>query len=397
MSTTAATPATSTRFRWDRLTYASALGYCMLVAALSVGVVLGELRDEFHINGVIAALHGSTFGIGLLVAGMWGVRIVDRVGRRTALQLSSASILVGVTLFCVGPSWPITLLGTAFSGMGGALMVMVMPGLISDHHGEHRATAFAAVNGAPGMAGLVYSLVVGAALGAGLSWRPPYLIITGIFAVTLAVVAVPVDVPDGIREGQFSLRPLRDKAVYVPWLHIVNAVLTEFTMGIWAVTYLHEVGKAGAGMAAVLASVFGVMMFVVRVAIPVLLRRFGDAMVSLSFVVVGTGAAIMCFGPGLAVKVIGLTVVGIGAAPLYPLTVDRFYGRVGDQLDSVSLGAYCALASGVAVTFGPLLLGVLADAVGLRWAVLVVPGLALIGAITQRPRVAVAVALPGVT
>jgi predicted MFS family arabinose efflux permease len=369
----------------------------MLVAALSVGVVLGELRDEFHINGVIAALHGSTFGIGLLVAGMWGVRIVDRVGRRTALQLSSASILVGVTLFCVGPSWPITLLGTAFSGMGGALMVMVMPGLISDHHGEHRATAFAAVNGAPGMAGLVYSLVVGAALGAGLSWRPPYLIITGIFAVTLAVVAVPVDVPDGIREGQFSLRPLRDKAVYVPWLHIVNAVLTEFTMGIWAVTYLHEVGKAGAGMAAVLASVFGVMMFVVRVAIPVLLRRFGDAMVSLSFVVVGTGAAIMCFGPGLAVKVIGLTVVGIGAAPLYPLTVDRFYGRVGDQLDSVSLGAYCALASGVAVTFGPLLLGVLADAVGLRWAVLVVPGLALIGAITQRPRVAVAVALPGVT
>ena len=154
----------------------------MLVAALSVGVVLGELRDEFHINGVIAALHGSTFGIGLLVAGMWGVRIVDRVGRRTALQLSSASILVGVTLFCVGPSWPITLLGTAFSGMGGALMVMVMPGLISDHHGEHRATAFAAVNGAPGMAGLVYSLVVGAALGAGLSWRPPYLIITGIFA-----------------------------------------------------------------------------------------------------------------------------------------------------------------------------------------------------------------------
>ena len=49
------------RFRWDRLTYASALGYCMLVAALSVGVVLGELRDQFHLDGVIAALHASTF------------------------------------------------------------------------------------------------------------------------------------------------------------------------------------------------------------------------------------------------------------------------------------------------------------------------------------------------
>ena len=54
----------------------------MLVAGLSVGVVLGELRDEFGINGVVAALHGSTFGIGLLVAGVWGVRLVDRIGRR---------------------------------------------------------------------------------------------------------------------------------------------------------------------------------------------------------------------------------------------------------------------------------------------------------------------------
>ena len=36
-----------TTFRWDRLTYSSALGYCLLVAGLSVGVVLSELRDEF--------------------------------------------------------------------------------------------------------------------------------------------------------------------------------------------------------------------------------------------------------------------------------------------------------------------------------------------------------------
>ncbi|MBP9054219.1 MAG: hypothetical protein KBF94_16500, partial [Ilumatobacteraceae bacterium] len=53
-----------TTFRWDRLTYSSALGYCLLVAGLSVGVVLSELRDEFGISGVVAALHGSTFGIG---------------------------------------------------------------------------------------------------------------------------------------------------------------------------------------------------------------------------------------------------------------------------------------------------------------------------------------------
>ena len=373
-------------FRWDRLTYASALGYCLLVAGLSVGVVLGELREQFDISGVVAALHGSTFGIGLLMAGVFGVRVVDRLGRKRTLQWATGALAGGVLLFGVGPSWPVTLLGTMVSGAGGALVVMVMPGLISDHHGSHRAEAFAAVNGAPGVAGVAFSLLIGAALSAGWSWRPPYIILTAAFTIALVVVARPVVLPEGLRHGTFSVQHLRAREVLVPWTHLVNAVLAEFTVGIWAVTYLREVGGASSGLAPVLAGVFGVMMFSTRLALPTVLRLFGAATVSLGFVIVGIGAATMCFAPGLPLKVVGLVAVGLGGAPLYPLTVDRFYHRAGHALDAVSLGAYCALASGAAVTAGPLVLGALADAVGLRWALLVVPVLAAIGAATQRPR-----------
>ena len=362
------------------------MAFCVLVAGLSVGVVLGELRSQFHIDGVVAALHGCTFGVGLLVCGTFAVRLVDRIGRRAALGLAASSIAIGITLFCLGPIWPITLLGTAFSGFGGALTVMVMPGLMSDHHGPNRAAAFSAINGVPGLAGLMFSLVIGAALAAGLSWRAPYLILTAMFFIAFIIVGRPVAVPEGTRDADFSLAPLRTRRVVTPWLHIVNAVLTEFTVGIWGVTYLHEVGKAGSGQAAVLASVFGVMMFVVRLKVHVLMRWFGEATVSVSFVIAAIGATLMCFGPSLALRVVGLAVVGFGGAPLYPLTVDRLYASVGHELDSVTLGAYCALASGVAVTIGPVLLGVVADAVGLRWAILIVPVLALIGAATQRPR-----------
>ena len=386
MQVTAQAEAPTTTFRWDRLTYSSALGYCLLVAGLSVGIVLGELRDQFHISGVIAALHGSTFGIGLLFAGTFGVRAVDRMGRRRALALAATCIAGGVALFCLGQAWPITLLGTAFSGGGGALLVMVMPGLISDHHGEHRAQAFAAVNGAPGIAGVAFSLAVGAALRIGWSWRPPYLILTGAVVVALAFVALPVSVPDGERQGSFSLRHFLDREIFVPWLHIVNGVLAEFTIGIWAVTYLHEVGRAADWAAPLLACVFGVTMSATRFFMPVMLRWWGEATIAYSFLIIGSGALVMCFAPGIVWKTLGLTVVGIGGAPLYPLTVDRFYLRAGHALDAVSLGAYCALASGVAVTLGPLALGVLADSVGLRWALLVVPALSAIGAFTQRSR-----------
>jgi predicted MFS family arabinose efflux permease len=43
------------------------------------------------------------------------------------------------------------------------------------------------------------------------------------------------------------------------------------------------------------------------------------------------------------------------------------------------------MASGTAVTIGPLLLGVLADMVSLRHALLFVPALALLGMYTARP------------
>ena len=172
---------------------------------------------------------------------------------------------------------------------------------------------------------------------------------------------------------------------FIPWLHIINAVVSEFAVGVWATTYLKEVGHTSGGLAAALAGVFGVMMFVSRLVMPMVVRLFGDATVAVGFVTVAIGALLMFSGPGLAVRVAGLVIVGFGGAPLYPLTVDRLYASAEHKIDSISLGAICILASGIAVTSGPLVMGVLSDAVGLRSALLMVPVVCGIGAITQRP------------
>ena len=376
------------KFRWDRLTYSSALGYALLVGGLSVGTVLGELRQQFDLSGVIAALHGSTFGFASLAAGFFGVRVVDRLGRRQSLLTAAVAITCGIAMFCLGPAWPVTLAGTALAGMGGALLVMVMPSLISDHHGEHRATAFAAVNGAPGLAGVAFSLLIGAALALHWSWRAPYLILTAVIVAALTIVAWPVRVPDSTRHGAFTLSHLRDRDVRKPWLHIINAVFSEFAIGLWAATYLKEVGHASGGLAAALAGVFGVMMFVSRTVLPSVVRVFGEATIALSFLMTGFGAMVMCFAPGLPLRVLGLIIVGFGGAPLYPLTVDKLYASAEYKIDSISLGAICILASGTAVTLGPLAMGVLADSIGLQYALLIVPAACVLGAITQRPATA---------
>ena len=72
----------------------------------------------------------------------------------------------------------------------------------------------------------------------------------------ITAVAWPVPVPESRRQGSFTLLThLRERDVFVPWLHIVNAVLSEFAIGVWAATYLKEVGHASGGQASALAGV----------------------------------------------------------------------------------------------------------------------------------------------
>ena len=379
-------PSNTGRFRWDRLTYSSALGYALLAGGQSIGFVLGELRHQFHLSGITAALHGSVFGLTALALGIFGVPVVDRLGRRTSMLVAAVAITCGITTFCVGPAWPVTLAGASLAGLGGALLAVVMPAVIMDHHGEHRAAAFAAVNGAVGLTAVTYSLVVGGALALHWSWRPSYLILTALIVLILTAVAWPVAVPESSRHTNFTLAHLGDRDVVVPWLHLLNAIFPEMATAVWAATYLKEVGHASGGLAAAMAGAFGVAMFASRQVVPQVIRVFGAAAISFSFIVLGTGSLVMVFGGGLTPRVVGLTIVGLGAGPLYPLDVDRLYLAAEHRIDPVSLGAICMLAAGIAITLGPLMLGVLADSIGLKRALLIVPASCVLGAVTQYRR-----------
>ncbi|MFZ9628407.1 MAG: MFS transporter, partial [Ilumatobacteraceae bacterium] len=307
------------RFEWDRLTVATVFGYCTLVCAQSVGIVYGELREEFAISGVITALHGGTFGASLLVLGTFGVALVDRIGRRATIATSFALIAVGVAVFCTGRSWPFTLAGAATAGLGGATWVMVIPGIISDHHGPNRAQAFSSVNGLPVIAGFAFSLAIGGSLALDHGWRVPYATLSTAIVVVAVVIASGVRLPDAPRHGQFTLRHFASRAVLVPWAQIVNLVLVEYTVGIWAATYLREVGGASPGAAPVLAMVFGLTLFAIRMVTDRVVALVGGWAIPLSLVVLGGSVAGFCLVGPLWARVVLLGIAGLGAGPLYPL------------------------------------------------------------------------------
>ncbi len=369
--------------RWDRLTVTMVLSFFVLVAGLSVGLVLGELRDELGLSGLVAAAHGSTFGIGLLAMGALGVGIVGRVGRSVAFWSTCGVIVVGVTVLCLGRAWWVTLGGTAIAGVACALLVLLAPGIVAAPHGEGWVHTFAAVNGVPGFAGVTFSLVVGAAIAAGISWRAPYLGLTVLFALALVLVGRRVRLPGGAPPRASAVSLVRRSGTRRPFVDVVHAVLSEFPLGVWAVVVLKEVGGASGGAAAALGAVWGLSIMASRLALPRITALAGPWTATLGYAAVALGSGLVWLGPGLTVRVLGIVVAGLGTGPLYPLAVERLYAQV--DADTVSLGAVTALASGVAITTGPLLVGILADVVGLRHAVLVVTALGVAGVLRSRP------------
>jgi fucose permease len=83
------------------------------------------------------------------------------------------------------------------------------------------------------------------------------------------------------------------------------------------------------------------------------------------------GFFVYWLAPVARLAVLGLFVAGIGVANLFPLTVALALGAAPGQ--SNEAGARLTFASGTAILAAPLLLGALADAVGIHLAYSVVP------------------------
>ena len=374
---------TATGFRYDRFTVTCVMSFGLLVAGLSTGVILGELREELDLSGVVATAHGSMFGVGLLVVGAFGLPLVARVGRALVFWSSCAAIAGGIGLLCLGHVAPLTLTGCLISGFACAMLVMLMPGILADHWGEHRAEAFAAVNGIPGFVGIAFSVVVGAVIAAGFTWRWPYALLTIALGSGVVILGRGMRLPAAPPVEAQVLRLFRDRSVLQPYLGIVHGVMCEFPIGVLSVVYLKEAGGASGGVAAILAGVWGLSLSVTRLLLTRLVAFAGLWSRSVAYLFVVAGTLVMWAGPALLIRTAGLLIVGVGAAALYPLAVDRLYLREG--ADTVALGAIAALGSGTAIVLGPIGLGVLFDTVGVRDSILAVTVLALVGVFSYLP------------
>lgn len=353
--------------------------YTVLTVSLGLTGILAELRDELGLSDTVTSLHGSFFGWGLLLGGLTGNRLIDRVGRRPIVLGGLVGMAAGSVILALGQIAAMTLGGAALVGLSASSLVVVLPGIVADQFGPRRQEVFTLVNMAPAIAGVLFAVVLGICIGTGLGWRWPIGIIPVLIAGAVIRSARSIDFPPQSATSANPVRLLASPTIRARWSLLVLSIMVEFATGVWAPTFLKEVGGASSGLAPVLGILSVLGLFCGRALLPLATRRLGTWVEPLAFVMAAAAGVLAWLAPWLAVRSIGIALVGVGIGPLYLISMERLFHRGGD--DTVSLSALGALGSGTAVTVGPLLLGTTADAVGLRGAFAVVPALALVGAL----------------
>lgn len=387
--------ADSSTLRMQATWYAFLLTGFYLYAVNVQGNVVPFLQAEFALSYRVVSLHSSAIALGVILVGLLGDRVAAALGRRRTLWLAVAGLAGGSILLCVAPPPPFGQLPWASIGacflMGalGALIPALLPALLADLHGARLAEALAGQAIAAYVFGLAAPLVSGFAIWAGLGWRMAVLF-GALSGIAIALWYRKLPIVEGARRQGEDAREARGARGHLPaafwayWGLLIASCALEFCILFWAPAFLERVIGFDAAAAATSAAGFPLGMLIGRIALRVLVRRVplarllaaALALVFAGFLIYWGVGAEMGFAPA---AILGIFVIGLGVAPLYPLVTNFAIGAApADVPGARDLAAMrMAIAFGTALLLAPIALGALADVAGLGPAHLALPALIL--------------------
>jgi MFS family permease len=346
----------------------------------ALGASTERLRRDLDVSRSLVGLHATCFAAGLVVTGLAGNRLNLRFGRDRVVAAGATGMAAAALLLAGGRTAWVTLPAAFAMGAAGSLLLVTLPALLADRHGDRAARILTEANAMASLFAAVAPSLVGAAVAVGLGWRAALvlgsLVLVGTAAVFLQVSqGTPAVAPDAGPASRSAVGRL--PAGYWPWwATLVLSVCVEFSFVFWTADALRTGVAAAPALAAGAVAVFELALAAGRLAGARLLRRSGDLrLLRLGLITGGLGFALFWSSRSLWPALAGLAVAGLGVALLYPISLAAAIRAGKGRSDLAS--ARATLGSGVAIGVAPFVLGLLADAEGVRLAYLVVPLLLL--------------------
>src|SRR5215208_191692 len=287
-----------------------------------LGPIMPFLRRGLDLGYAAASLHFSAFALGAVLLGFFGDRLVGRWGRRAALWVGAFGVAAGALFLISSPSAWGTVPATFAMGICGALVLVTSQAVLSDRHGEYSAVALTESNVTASACAIVAPLLVGASAASGLGWRA---------ALVLPVVA----------------------------LVMLAARFFSLTLELPPNAAEDDAPADGPTLTAFFAA-----MLVGRIASSRLAHTLPPAvLLAVTLFVALLGFLLFWLSPGTLLALAGLFLTGLGIGGVYPLGVSVAIAAAPGNTDAAA--ARLAIGGGGAMLVAPIVLGALADRVGI--------------------------------
>jgi MFS family permease len=315
-----------------------------------------------------------SFAVGaILTMPLTGALVTRLGGARTVLATGVASALA-LALLGASTTYAGLLAATLFTGIavGGLDVSMNTQATVIEQ--TWRGPIMSGIHGWFSLGALSGAALGGGMIQADMSFRAALSLTAGL-ALAAIVAAWPwLAVANEPRGGAGFAWPKR--AMLGIGVLCLLALLFEGAVFDWTAVYMHDVAGAPLGFASAAFAGFSLTMAAMRLAGDSVVRRFGPVRVLTGGAALSaSGIALACAIPHPAAVTVGLTLTGVGQANIVPLLFSAA-GRV----PGVAPGAGIAMAATMgygAFLLGPPMIGFVADAVGLRTALLILVAAAL--------------------
>lgn len=358
-----------------------ALAYLAFVSLGLPDAVLGlawpSLRDTFALPQVAMGAILAASAVAYFASGMLAGRLLQAFNVGLLLAASTGLVALGLAGYATVPFFVLFLVAACFAGFGSGAIDSALNTYAAQHFGPRHMTWLHAAYSIGATLGPVLMTWL---LARGAGWRSGYAVIGAVLA-TLAVVFVVMrkqwdggPAGAGAEGGTASLRPsatawqaLRRPRVQLQSLIFFFYTGIEVTAGQWSYTVLKEGRGLGTAEAGTWTSFYWGSLFVGRVLSGFIVERLGPVrMLRLSTGLAVVGA--LLFTIPAVPPPIGLGLLGLALAPIFPALMSETPRRVGPDV--------AAHAVGFQVSAGTLGVAVLPSAAGFvaeRLGVSVVP------------------------
>ena len=314
-----------------------------------LGAAWPTMYPEFSVPVSYAGVISVIISMGTITSSLLSDRLTYRFGPGKVTAFSVAMTALALLGFSVSRSfWMLCLLAIPY-GLGAGGVDASLNNYVALHYSSRHMSWLHCMWGVGASVG---PYIMGWVLAGGNHWSGGYRIV-GILQVVLSIgIFMSLGLwkrPEAVAAGESKAQPL-SRVLQIPGAKEIMIAFfcycaLEQTAGLWASSYLVLYKGVDAQTAASFASMFYIGITVGRFFNGFLTAKFSDTqLIRLGQGIIALGVAALLLPLGAGVSLVGLILVGVGCAPIYPCIIHSTPVHFGEENSQAMVGVQMASA-----------------------------------------------------